>query len=165
DAAINRGNSGGPLLNIRGEIIGINTAIISQGGGFEGLGFAMPSNVVVGVYNQIIKSGKVTSGSIGITFLASNAAALRVYGAKGGGVLINEITPGGPSEKAGLKSEDVIVSINGKPIKNGEALVAIVADSPVVTPLKMGVLRNEKPLDMSVTVGDRAEVFRDLLGE
>ncbi len=165
DAAINRGNSGGPLLNIRGEIIGINTAIISQGGGFEGLGFAMPSNVVVGVYNQIIKSGKVTRGSIGITFLDANEAALRVYGAKNGGVLINEITPGGPSEKAGLKSEDVIVSINGKPIKNGEALVSIVADSPVGTALKLGVLRNGKPVDMSVTVGDRAEVFRDLLGE
>jgi serine protease Do len=165
DAAINRGNSGGPLLNIRGEIIGINTAIISQGGGFEGLGFAMPSNVAVNVYNQVIKTGKVTRGSIGITFQEVSEAGLRVYGAKDGGVLVNEIQPGGPAEKAGLKPEDVIVSIGGKPIKNGQELVAIVADTPVGTSLKLGLLRNGKPMELAVMVGDRSEVFRNLLAD
>jgi serine protease Do len=165
DAAINRGNSGGPLLNIKGEIIGINTAIISSGGGFEGLGFAMPSNVVVNVYNQIIKTGKVTRGSIGITFTEANEAALRVYGAKSGGVIVGEVSPGGPAQKAGLKAEDVIVAINGKPIKNGEELVAIVADSAVGTTLKLSVLRQGKPVEIPVVVGDRAEVFRELLAE
>jgi len=165
DAAINRGNSGGPLLNINGEIIGINTAIISSGGGFEGLGFAMPSNTVAGVYNQIIKGGKVTRGSIGITFLEANEAALRVYGAKSGGVLVNEVQPKGPAEKAGVKPEDVIVAINAKPIKNGEELVGIVADSPVGTALKLSLLRDGKPTDATVTVGDRTEVFKEMLAE
>ena len=165
DAAINRGNSGGPLLNIKGEIIGINTAIISSGGGFEGLGFAMPSNVAVNVYNQVIKSGKVTRGSIGITFTEANEAALRVYGAKTGGVIVGEVTPGGPAQKGGLKSEDVITAINGKTVKNGEELVGIVADSPVGTTLKLNVLRQGKEMQIPVTVGDRAEVFKDLLAE
>ncbi len=165
DAAINRGNSGGPLLNIKGEIIGINTAIISSGGGFEGLGFAMPSNVAVNVYNQIIKTGKVTRGSIGITFTETNEAALRVYGAKNGGVIVGEVTRGGPADKAGLKSEDVITAINGKSIKNGEELVAIVADSPVGSTLKLTILRQGKEMQVPVTVGDRAEVFKDLLSE
>jgi serine protease Do len=165
DAAINRGNSGGPLLNIKGEIIGINTAIISSGGGFEGLGFAMPSNVAVNVYNQIIKQGKVTRGSIGITFTDANEATLRVFGAKQGGVIIGEIQAGGPAEKAGLKSEDVITAINGKPVKNGEELVSIVADSAVGAVLKLTVLRGGKEMQVPVTVGDRAEVFKELLAE
>ncbi len=165
DAAINRGNSGGPLLNINGEIIGINTAILSSGGGFEGLGFAMPSNVAVGVYNQIIKGGKVIRGSIGISFQEAPDAALRVYGAKDGGVLVGEIEPGGPAEKAGLKPEDVIVAISGKPIKNGEELVGIVATSPVGANLKLAVIRDKQSRDLTVTVGDRAEVFKNQLAE
>ncbi len=165
DAAINRGNSGGPLLNIKGELIGINTAIISSGGGFEGLGFAMPSNVAVNVYNQITKGGKVTRGSIGITFQDTNEAALRVYGAKTGGVIVGEIQPSGPAQKAGLKSEDVIYAINGKNIKNGEELVAIVADSPVGSTLKLSVLRQGKEMQIPVVVGDRSEVFKELLAE
>jgi serine protease Do len=165
DAAINRGNSGGPLLNIKGELIGINTAIISSGGGFEGLGFAMPSNVAVNVYNQLTKGGKVTRGSIGITFQDTNEAALRVYGAKSGGVIVGEIQPNGPAQKAGLKSEDVIYAINGKNIKNGEELVAIVADSPVGSTLKLSVLRQGKDMQVPVVVGDRTEVFKELLSE
>src|SRR5579885_53422 len=165
DAAINRGNSGGPLLNINGELIGINTAIISSSGGYEGLGFAMPSNVAVDVYNQIIKNGKVVRGSIGITFLNENDALLRVYGAKDGGVVVNEVQPGGPSERAGIKPEDIIVAIDGKPIKNGEELVSIVASSPVGRQLKLKVLRNGRTMEIPVTIGDRAEVFKERLSE
>jgi serine protease Do len=165
DAAINRGNSGGPLLNINGEVIGINTAIISNSGGYEGLGFAMPSNVAAEVYNQVIKTGKVTRGSIGITFLNENDALLRVYGAKEGGVVVQEVQPGGPAERAGIKAEDTIVAIDSKPVKNGEELVSIVASAPVGKSLKVKALRDGKPVEMAVVVGDRAEVFKDRLTE
>jgi serine protease Do len=161
DAAINRGNSGGPLLNINGEVIGINTAIISSSGGYEGLGFSMPSNVVVDTYNQIIKNGKVVRGSIGITFLNENDALLRVYGAKNGGVVVNEVQPGGPAEKAGLKAEDTIVAINGKPVKNGEELVNIVAATPVGKTLNLDILRSGKSMAVPVTIGDRTQVFKE----
>ncbi|MBI3693749.1 MAG: Do family serine endopeptidase [Acidobacteria bacterium] len=165
DAAINQGNSGGPLVNLNGEVIGINTAIISRSGGYEGLGFAMPSNVAVEVYNQVIKAGKVTRGSIGITFLPENDALLRVYGAKEGGVVVQDVEPGGPSAKAGIKQEDTIVAIDGKPIKNGEELVALVASSAVGKKLTIKLLRDGKTMEVPVTIGDRAEVFKGRLAE
>ncbi len=164
DAAINRGNSGGPLLNANGEVIGINTAIISSGGGYEGLGFAMPSNVAVDVYNHIIKTGKVTRGSIGITF-NENDVISRAYGAKEGGVVVGEVQPGGPAGKAGIKEDDIIIAIDGKPIKNGEELVAIVASSPVGRQLKLKVVRDGKTMDIPVSVADRSEVFKETLAE
>src|ERR1039458_2805133 len=109
DAAINPGNSGGPLLNMRGEVIGINTAIASRSGGYEGIGFALPINTAAGVYNDIIKNGKVTRGSIGISFNKSDdpktTAALKVYGATEG-VFVATVAAGGPSEKAGIKMAD-----------------------------------------------------------
>ena len=125
DAAINPGNSGGPLVNMNGEIIGINTAIYTSGGGYQGVGFAMPSNTVVNVYNQLISPDhKVMRGSIGVQFNAvPNPAVARVYGVNSG-VTIASVTPNGPAEKAGLKTGDTIVSVNGKPIKNGDELVA-----------------------------------------
>jgi serine protease Do len=126
DAAINPGNSGGPLLNIRGEVIGINTAIASRSGGYQGIGFAMPINTAAEVYNSIIKSGKMTRGSIGITFTQSDSpqaqALLKSFGATQG-VFVQRVEPGGPSDKAGLKSGDIIVSINGKSVADGNQLV------------------------------------------
>ena len=122
DAAINPGNSGGPLLNMRGEVIGINTAIASRTGGYQGIGFALPINAAAGVYNEIIKNGKVTRGSIGISFDSSDQpdtlAAIKASGATEG-VFVEAITPGGPAEKAGLREGDVIVGINGKPVRSG----------------------------------------------
>ena len=104
DAAINPGNSGGPLLNMNGEVIGVNTAIYTQSAGYQGIGFAMPSNTVVEVYNDLIgASHKVTRGSIGIRFNQGLSGAVnRVYGFKNG-VLVQQVQPGGPAEKAGLK--------------------------------------------------------------
>src|SRR3954451_19444790 len=122
DAAINPGNSGGPLLNIRGEVIGINTAIASRSGGYQGIGFALPINTAAKVYNDIIKTGKVTRGSIGIKFTPSDTdrarANLRVAGEKEG-VFVEQVAPGGPSEKAGMKEGDVITAINSKPVVDG----------------------------------------------
>ena len=125
DAAINPGNSGGPLVNMNGEVIGINTAIYTSGGGYQGVGFAMPSNTVVPVYNQLIgPDHKVSRGSIGVQFNAiPNPAVARVYGVNSG-VTIADITPNGPAEKAGLKTGDTITTVNGKAVKSGDELVA-----------------------------------------
>ena len=162
DAAINPGNSGGPLLNIRGELIGINTAIATRNGGYQGIGFALPVNTAAQVYNDIIKTGKVTRGSIGVHFTQSDTdkarSNLSVAGVKEG-VFVEQVTPGGPSEKAGMKEEDVITAINGKPIVDGNQLIGTVASTPVGTPLNVTVEREGKRHDLKVVVADRALLF------
>jgi serine protease Do len=164
DAAINPGNSGGPLINMNGEVVGINTMIASRSGGYQGIGFAMPINTAAKVYNSIIREGHVTRGSIGITFRADDSKdLLSVYGADHG-VFVTEITPDGPAEKAGLKTQDVITSIDGKPVKAGQDLIDMVADSPVGSTLKLGVIRDKKPLSLNVVVGDRTRTFASLYG-
>jgi serine protease Do len=163
DAAINPGNSGGPLLNIRGEVIGINTAIVSRSGGYEGLGFALASNIAVNVYNQIIQGGKVTRGSIGIKFPPDQEASLlRAYGAQEGGVLVSEVVKGGPAEKAGMKAEDVIVEIGGKPVQTGDELIYIVAATPIDSTIPVVVLRDGQRQTLQVRIADRAELFPEL---
>jgi serine protease Do len=167
DAAINPGNSGGPLLNMRGEVIGINTAIASRSGGYEGIGFALPINTAAGVYNDIIKTGKVTRGSIGISFSKSDdprtAAALKVSGASEG-VFVGSLAAGGPSEKAGIKQADVIVSINGQTIHDGDQLIGIVTATPVGSSLDIGVLRDGKRENFKVVVGNLAQIFPEEFG-
>jgi serine protease Do len=164
DAAINPGNSGGPLLNMRGEVIGINTAIASRTGGYQGIGFALPINTAAGVYNEIIKNGKVTRGSIGIKFAISDlpdtVAALKASGASEG-VFVDEVTPGGPSEKAGLKEGDVIVAINGKPVHGGDSLIDTVTATPVGDTVSLTVLRDGKRDSYKVVVGNWAQVHPD----
>jgi serine protease Do len=167
DAAINPGNSGGPLLNINGEVIGINTAIASRSGGYQGIGFALPINEAVKVYNDIIKNGKVVRGSIGITFTPSDSAKadalLKASGAKEG-VFVEQVPADGPADKAGLKAEDVIVAVNGKPIRNGGELVDRVTSTPIGSSLTVTVLREGKRMDFTVIVADLAKVFPDRFG-
>ena len=129
DAAINPGNSGGPLLDMAGEVIGVNTAIYTQSAGYEGIGFAMPSNTVIQTYNDLIgPNHKVTRGSIGIQFQPNLSSAVgRVYGFKSG-VMISQVRPKGPADEAGLKANDIIVSVDGKNIKDGDELVTIIAE-------------------------------------
>jgi len=162
DAAINPGNSGGPLLNMRGEIIGINTAIASRSGGYQGVGFALPINAAVKVYNDIIKTGRVTRGSIGIKFTPSDTdrarANLRVAGTKEG-VFVERVEPGGPSDKAGMKEGDVISTVNGKPIHEGNELINTVTSTPVGDALNVGVIRDGKHENLKVVVGDLAQIF------
>ena len=162
DAAINPGNSGGPLLNIKGEVIGVNTMIATQSGGYQGIGFALPVNTVVKSYNQIIKNGGVTRGSIGISWnqRQTKPETLRALGATHG-VIVETVKPGGPADKAGLKPEDIVMAINGKDIKNGDELVARVADSPIGEKVNITVDRNGKRMDLAAVVQDRAEVFKD----
>ncbi len=165
DAAINPGNSGGPLLNINGEVIGINTMIASRSGGYQGIGFAMPINTAVKVYNQIIKTGHVTRGSIGIRFSDPEATRdlLRAYGGKQG-VFVQSVEPNGPADKAAIKEADIIQSINGKPIRKGQDLIDGIADTPVGTTVPVVLLRNDKSLTVNVTVGDRSKIFPNEFG-
>jgi serine protease Do len=166
DAAINPGNSGGPLLNMNGEVIGVNTAIYTRSGGYEGLGFAMPSNTVVQVYNDLISSShKVTRGSIGIEFRQDLSGAVnRIYGFKNG-VLVGSVRSGQPAEKAGIKSGDVITSIDGRSIKDGDDLVNEIASRRPGSTVRLGYLRDGKQADTTVTIGDRDKVFADLNGQ
>jgi len=163
DAAINPGNSGGPLLNMNGEVIGVNTAIYTQSAGYQGIGFAMPANTVVEIYNDLISpSHKVTRGSIGIQFRQGLSGAVnRVYGFKNG-VLVQEVQPGGPAEKGGLKPGDIITAIDGRSIKDGDDLVNEIASRRPGSSIRLGYLRDGKPGDTTVTIGDRDKVFADL---
>jgi serine protease Do len=164
DAAINPGNSGGPLVDMAGEVIGMNTAIYTQSQGSEGIGFAMPSNTIVNVYNMLISpEHKVTRGSIGISFQAGESSSVsRVYGFANGGVLVNTVTHDGPAEKAGVKPGDVIVSVDGKSIKDGDDLVANISPRRVGSTVQLGIQRNDKKLTLTVTIADRAKLFADV---
>jgi len=166
DAAINPGNSGGPLVDMAGEVIGMNTAIYTQSAGSEGVGFAMPSNTLVNVYNMLISpEHKVTRGSIGIQFQGVQSSAVgRMYGFANGGVLVSVVTPGGPAAKAGLQSGDVITTVDGAPVKDGDELVAIISVKRPGTSVKLGYMRNGKHETADVGITDRAKLFADLNG-
>jgi serine protease Do len=163
DAAINPGNSGGPLLDMNGDVIGVNTAIYTQSAGYQGIGFAMPSNTVVAVYNDLIGSThKVTRGSIGIQFRQGLSGAVnRVYGFKNG-VLVQEVQPGGPADKAGLKAGDIITTVDGRSIKDGDDLVNEIAGRRPGSTIRLGYVRDGKPMDTTVTIGDRDKVFAEM---
>jgi len=162
DAAINPGNSGGPLLNMNSEVIGVNTAIFTQSSGYQGIGFAMPSNTVVQVYNDLISpSHKVTRGSIGISFREGLSGAVgRVYGFKNG-VLVQTVSPGGPADKAGIKPRDIILTIDGRSIKDGNDLVAEIASRHPGSSVRIGYIRDGKQADTTVVIGDRDKVFSE----
>jgi serine protease Do len=165
DAAINPGNSGGPLVDMAGEVIGMNTAIYTQSAGSEGVGFAMPSNTIASVYNMLIgPDHKVTRGSIGISFRPEPAAVSREYGFANGGVFVEEVTPGKGAAKAGIQPEDVIVSVDGKPIKDGDELVANISSRRVGSTVQLGYLRDGKLHTASVTIGDRSQLESDASG-
>jgi serine protease Do len=161
DAAINPGNSGGPLVDMAGQVIGINTAIITGGRGYEGVGFAMPSSTAINVYDQLVKSGRVTRGSIGVSFqedLGTNSITLKSLGAPYG-VVIEGVEPGSPAEKAGLKGGDVITSINGTPVKSGNDLVNPIASAPIGSKVKIDYYRDKQKKETSAVVEDRTRVF------
>ena len=166
DAAINPGNSGGPLVNMNGEVIGINTAILTETNAYAGVGFAMPSNTVAQVYNALISpEHKVTRGSIGVEFNAQpNPAVARVYGVSTG-VTIANVVQGGPADQAGLKTGDTIISVDGKPVKNGDELVADIAARKPGSKAGVGYVRNGKNGEAAVTIADRSKLFASRLGE
>ena len=160
DAAINPGNSGGPLVNMADQVIGVNTAILTQSAGYEGIGFAMPSNTVIGVYNDLIgPEHKVIRGSIGVQFQASlNPAVQRVYGFKTG-VLVNAVTPHGPADQAGMKAGDIITTVDGTPIKDGDALVTDIAARKPGSTVHLGYVRGGQTATATLTIADRAKLY------
>jgi len=162
DAAINPGNSGGPLLNIRGEVIGINTMIATRSGSYEGIGFALPSNIAVKVYNDIIRNGRVVRGSIGIQWTknGSQADTLHAFGIDHG-VLVEIVSPDGPAAKAGIRPDDVIVAMNEKPVKDGDELVSKVADLPIGSTAVFTIDRNGKRKDYTIPIEERSVVWKD----
>jgi serine protease Do len=165
DAAINPGNSGGPLVDMDGEVIGINTAIYTESSGYQGVGFAMPSNTIAQVFNQLVSPGhKVERGSIGITFSAETSPAVtRMYGG-GKGVVVQDVTPSGPAAEGGLKPGDSIVSVGGRAVNAGDELVADVSSHHPGEKLKIGYLRNGKQEEATVVVADRQKLFGAQLG-
>ena len=166
DAAINPGNSGGPLVDMAGQVIGINTAIITGSRGYEGVGFALPSNTAINVYNQIIKYGKVTRGSIGVRFTEENGTnpiVLKELGAPYG-IVIEDVEPGSPAAKAGLKAGDVITAVNGNAVHKGNDLVNPIAQTPVGEKVRLIYVRDRKEHEVALTVEDRAKVFPDRAG-
>lgn len=161
DAAINPGNSGGPLLNTRGEVIGVNTMIATRSGSYEGIGFALPSNLAVKIYNDIIKEGRVIRGSIGIKFNGSGSEVdtLQAFGLDHG-VLVESVAPDGPAGKGGIKADDVIVAMNDRPVKDGQELVNKVADLPIGSTALFTVDRDGKRLDYKVAIAERSVVWQ-----
>jgi len=160
DAAINPGNSGGPLVDMVGQVIGMNTAIYTQSMGSQGVGFAMPSNIIANVYNMLIgPEHKVIRGSIGISFQGKESSAVgRVYGFASGGVRVATVTPGKGADKAGIQPDDIIVSIDGKPIKDGDQLVSDISSRKVGSSVQLGYLRDGKPRNANVLIGDRSQL-------
>ena len=166
DAAINPGNSGGPLVDLSGQVIGINTAIITGSRGYEGVGFALPSTTAIRVYDQIIKQGRVTRGSIGVSFqeeISTNPITLKSLGAPYG-VVIESVQAGSPAEKAGLKGGDVITSVNGHAVKTGNDLVNPIAEAPIGSKVKLTYIRDRAQKEATATVEDRTRVFPNTAG-
>jgi serine protease Do len=160
DAAINPGNSGGPLVNMAGEVIGINTAIYTGSRGFEGVGLSMPSNVAIGVYNQLVTTGKVTRGAIGITFddhISQNPILMKKLGAPYG-IVVEATDPDSPAQKAGLLAGDVITAVNGQPVHNGAELVNPIAATAIGQSVQVRVVRDGETKDMTLVVADRAKI-------
>jgi serine protease Do len=165
DAAINPGNSGGPLVNARGELVGINTFIISNGGSFAGAGFAIPSQIVRATAEQIIKTGAVHHGYLGISLndvTPANASFFKLNEATG--AIVAQVTPDSPASRAGLKNGDVINELDGRKIVNGSALQVAVSEDTPGTEIKLGVIRNGASQTINVKVGEykkNAEVASD----
>jgi serine protease Do len=164
DAAINPGNSGGPLVNMAGEVVGINTAILTETSSYAGVGFAMPSNTVASVYNQLIgPEHRVARGSIGIEFSAQpNPAIAHIYGS---GVTVSNVISGSPADDAGLKIGDTITSVDGKELKSGDDLVGEIASRKPGSKAKLAFVRNGKKQETTVTIADRSKLFASRLGE
>jgi serine protease Do len=163
DAAINPGNSGGPLLNLYGQVIGVNAAIASSSGGFEGIGFTIPSRMVVYIANALMSHGKVERGWLGVSIRDLTPELARaVNGDRAKGALVVNVAKGGPAEKGGLKKNDVIVAYGGKDIPDSATLRNDVAQTPVGRQLSLTILRDGKKENVTVTVENLDEAAKVL---
>jgi serine protease Do len=156
DAAINPGNSGGALINTRGELIGINTAILSNGAqGNQGIGFAVPINMARQVMEQILKTGKVTRGWLGIGIQPVTAAIAKAFGLnEPRGALVGDVTPDSPAARSGIAKGDIILEFNGQPIAESRHLQLKVAQTAPGTTVRLKLFRDGQPREVSVTLGE-----------
>jgi serine protease Do len=163
DAAINPGNSGGPLLTLEGEVIGVNSAIVSQSGGFEGIGFAIPEKMALYIADQLIAHGKVERGWLGVSVQDLTPELAKSFGAESTkGALIAEVVKGGPAEKAGVEQGDIVLSYQGKEITNASTLRNLVAISPIGQEAKITVLRKGKKEELTVKIGNLEDAMKIL---
>jgi serine protease Do len=153
DAAINPGNSGGPLVNIRGELVGINTAIFSKTGGYQGIGFAVPSNMVRAVMEQLTKTGKVTRGWLGVTIQELTPELAQQFGLKlDAGVLVSDVVKGGPAQQAGITRGDIITEFGGKKVKDVGLFRNVVAQSAIGMQVPITIMRRDRVMNLSATI-------------
>ncbi|EPX7409254.1 serine endoprotease DegQ [Cronobacter dublinensis] len=153
DASINRGNSGGALLNLNGELIGINTAILAPGGGSVGIGFAIPANMAQTLAKQLMQSGEVKRGLLGIKGTEMSADIAKAFNLNTQrGAFVSEVLPNSGSAKAGIKAGDVIVSLNGRPLNSFAELRSRIATTEPGTKVKLGLLRDGKAQEVEVTL-------------
>ena len=159
DAAINPGNSGGALIDLHGNLIGVNTAIITGGGnGNAGVGFAIPVNMARNVMEQIVDHGKVVRGHLGVMIQEVTPDVAKAFGlSQGGGALVGDVTPGSPAAKAGIQRGDVILDLNGKPVSGPEDLSVRISETAPNTPVHLTIFRNGKSQDVTVTLNELNE--------
>src|SRR5512147_1684679 len=155
DAAINPGNSGGALVNVRGELVGINTAIFSTSGGYQGVGFAIPSNMVKSIMDSLVSKGKVIRGWLGVSIQSITPELAKQFNLKGEkGVLVSDVSENGPAEKAGLKRGDIIVEYDGKRTDEPNQFRNMVANTSPGEEHSLKVLRNDEVITLKVTIGE-----------
>jgi serine protease Do len=159
DAAINRGNSGGPLLNIRGEVVGINTAIYAPTGVFAGIGFAVPINQAKAILDELVEKGHVVRGWLGVELAHEiSPAMVNAFGLPDTkGALVNSVMKNSPAEKAGLVRGDVIRSFDGKPVVSSDKLQAIVSQTPPKKKIEVELMRGRRKVTLSLVIGERPE--------
>jgi serine protease Do len=154
DVAVNPGNSGGPLFNMKGEVIGINSQIFSRTGGYQGLSFSIPIDVAVKVQDQLVQHGKVTRGRIGVTIQGVNQALADSFGLKEpAGALVSQVEKGSPADKAGIEPGDVIVKVNGKAVQDSSELPAQIADLKPGASASLEIVRKGTTKNVEVTIG------------
>ncbi|MCE9532051.1 MAG: trypsin-like peptidase domain-containing protein [Planctomycetes bacterium] len=160
DAAINPGNSGGPLVSLEGKVIGINSAIKSKSGGFQGVGLAISSNLARTIMQQLLKNGTVKRGYLGVQIRDMDAELAARFNLKeGSGVMITKVFDQSPAWKAGLKVSDVVFSIAGKPVRDGIDLQKVVSTLPLNQAVDVALQRDGKPLELKLTIEVQPEEF------
>ncbi len=158
DAAINPGNSGGALVNTKGELVGINTAIMSRTGGYQGIGFAVPVSMAKPVYQSLVKTGRVVRGYLGIGIQdVTNDLAESFELKEAKGALVGDVKEGSPADRAGLNQGDVIITYQGSPVEDPAALQRMVTRTRVGTKAALTVIRDGKETNLTVTVGEQAD--------
>jgi len=153
DAAINPGNSGGPLTNIHGEVVGMNTAIVSRSGFFSGMGFAIPAPMIRPVVEQLLASGKVSRGFLGV-LIQDDPLLLESFGFEGKGVVIGNVLADGPAARANIREGDIVTAIDGQSIESSTELRQTIAAKRPGSVVRMHLIRNREPLDTKVTLGE-----------